>query len=379
MENVRILAGFLTASYGGVERYMVENFRRLNRTEFSMDFLTSASRVPFEEELRQAGATVFHIPSFKHPVRCYREIRKILQRRTYDCLHLNISTALLAAAAIAGRKERVPVLVHSHSSGFHDSNRRREIVYTFLHTMCKPLLKRNADSFGACSMEAAAWMFPRKVVKSGNVQILKNAIDIETFEYDESVRRKVREQLNIAADTIVLGHVGNFMPVKNHSFLLEIFQAFLAINSDARLLLIGTGELEDEIKARAQEAQLTDKILFLGYQSKTQDFYQAMDALVLPSFFEGFPLVTVEAQAAGLPCYLSDTITKAAALTELVHFISIHSAPTAWAAEINRTIHAARYSRKEEIADKGYSLEQEVRSLERMYRQITKEKEKSHV
>ena len=222
-------------------------------------------------------------------------------------------------------------------------------------------------------------MFPRKVVKSGNVQILKNAIDIETFEYDESVRRKVREQLNIAADTIVLGHVGNFMPVKNHSFLLEIFQAFLAINSDARLLLIGTGELEDEIKARAQEAQLTDKILFLGYQAKTQDFYQAMDALVLPSFFEGFPLVTVEAQAAGLPCYLSDTITKAAALTELVHFISIHSAPTAWAAEINRTIHAARYSRKEEIADKGYSLEQEVRSLERMYRQITKEKEKSHV
>lgn len=379
MGDVRILVGFLTGSYGGVEKYMMENFRILNRTKFSMDFLTSASNVPFEAELRQAGATVFHIPSFKHPLRCYREIRKILQRRTYGCIHLNISTALLVGAAIAGRKEKVPVLVHSHSSGFNDSNRKLEVLYTFLHTMCKPILKRNTDYFGACSLEAAAWMFPRNVVKSGEVHILKNAIDTDKFQYDESKRRKVRKKLNIAADTIVLGHVGNFMPVKNHSFLLEIFQAFLTLNSDARLLLLGTGELESEIKIRAQEAKLSDKILFLGYQQNTQDFYQAMDALVLPSLFEGFPLVAVEAQTAGLPCYLSDTITKASALTDLVRFISLHSSPTVWASEINQTLHSSRYSRKEEIVDKGYSLEQEVRSLEQIYSQIIKEKENSHV
>ena len=379
MGGVRILAGFLTGSYGGVERYMMENFRLLNRTKFSMDFLTSASDVPFEAELRQAGATVYHIPSFKHPVRCYREIRKILRRRTYGCIHLNISTALLAVAAVAGRREKVPVLVHSHSSGYHDRNRTREVVYTFLHRICKPMLKRNTDYFGACSLEAAAWMFPGDVVKSGRVHILKNAIDIHTFEYDESVRTKVRRELNVEADNVVLGHVGNFMPVKNHRFLLEIFQAFLALNSNARLLLLGTGELQSEIKTRAQEAKLSDKILFLGYQPNPQDFYQAMDALVLPSLFEGFPLVAVEAQTAGLPCYLSDAITKASALTDLVHFISIHRSPTVWASEMNRTLHSPRYSRHEEMVDKGYSLEQGIRSLEEIYSQIIKEKENSHV
>ncbi|MFR3483437.1 MAG: hypothetical protein ACLTXL_08045 [Clostridia bacterium] len=233
MGDVRILAGFLTGSYGGVERYMMENFRLLNRTKFSMDFLTSASDVPFEAELRQAGATVYHI----HPL----STASLLPGDPENFAASPTAASTRTSHRFIGgggrcREKEVPVGPFSRHIR---RNRTREVVCR-LHRICKPMLKRNTDYFGACSLEAAAWMFPGDVVKSGRVHILKNAIDIHTFEYDESVRTKVRRELNVEADTVVLGHVGNFMPVKNHRFLLEIFQAFLALNSNARLLLLGT-------------------------------------------------------------------------------------------------------------------------------------------
>ena len=176
----------------------------------------------------------------------------------------------------------------------------------------------------ACSKEAGEWLF-------GNTQfiVLNNGIDVSKYVFNQNIREEYRKILGFS-DELVLGHVGRFSNQKNHNFLIDIFYEIIKINKKSKLILIGTGELENEIKEKVESLSLKEKVIFLGARADVNKIMQAMDVFILPSLFEGLPVVGVEAQASGLPCIISDTVSKDVKITDSVLQISLSLPPEEW-------------------------------------------------
>jgi glycosyltransferase involved in cell wall biosynthesis len=229
-------------------------------------------------------------------------------------------------------------------------------------------LKNRADYLFTCSKEAGIAVYGKKSVKKGKVWTIPNAIDAERFSYNEEVRNKVRKELGIA-DKFVIGHVGRFGFMKNHAYLLDIFSEICKTREDAVLVLIGKGELEDDIKSKAKQLGIIDKVHFLGTHSDVERYYQAFDYFVFPSTFEGFPGSVAEAQASGLRCLVSDKITREVALTGLVSYRSIEEPALNWAKEILDNINKAaiRKDYSDVIKEKNFDVKGQAKMLEEFY------------
>ncbi len=197
---------------------------------------------------------------------------------------------------------------------------------------------------------------------------MNNAIDADKYLYNDVVRAGQRRRYGLEGKTVI-GHVGRFSEQKNHRFLVEIFDAVCRQNNDAVLMLVGSGRLETEIKAKISEYGLNGRTLFMGDRSDVYALMQAMDVFVLPSLFEGLPVVGIEAQAAGLPCVISDTVSKDVKITENVVFMSLNDTPEAWVERIIKMSGALRENKKEDIIDSGYEIRTVVALLENMYRE----------
>lgn len=170
----------------------------------------------------------------------------------------------------------------------------------------------------------------KKIVESDKFEVIFNAIDRKKFQFDQSVREEVRKELNVE-NKLVIGHVGNFCYQKNHVFLIEIFREVLKKNPNAELLLIGKGVQFESIRSKVKEMGIDSFVHFLGWRKDVERLFQAMDLFLLPSNFEGLPLVGVEAQSSGLPCVMSDTITREAKITEKCDFLSFKNTAEEWA------------------------------------------------
>ena len=192
--------------------------------------------------------------------------------------------------------------------------------------------------------------------KNGNVAILHNAVDLDVFFSKSEERKKVRKEFGISNSTIVIGHIGRFMTQKNHTFLLDIFAEFHKKHSNSVLLLVGTGELEQQIKEKIKALNLENHVKFAGVRSDIPDVLSAMDAFVLPSFYEGMPNVIIEAQATGLPCIISDTITREADITGLVKYMSLQTSAQEWADNVAKSINTERADTKEDFIKNGYDI-----------------------
>ena len=200
----------------------------------------------------------------------------------------------------------------------------------------------------APSTEAAEFMFGKDCVKKNEASLLHNGVDLSVYRYDEMKRNEIRQEFNIEAGTLLVGHVGRFNEQKNHTFLLKIFKKIYGVNSNAKLLLVGDGNLKEEIRNKALEMGIGDSIIFTGIRSDIPAMLSAMDVLVMPSFYEGMPNTVIEAQATGLRCVISDTITKEADVTGLVHYLSLNATDVEWA---ETTISQAKFPRKNTAED----------------------------
>jgi glycosyltransferase involved in cell wall biosynthesis len=227
-------------------------------------------------------------------------------------------------------------------------------------------LAKKADFLFACSDLAARDVFGDKAVDQGRVKIIHNAIDVKRFTYDQELRNKMREQLGLT-DALVLGHVGRFNYQKNHPYLIDIFAAVCEKRDDAVLLLLGEGPDMDVIKEKCRRLNLDDKVIFAGNQKETEKYYQTMDVFLLPSFFEGLPGVLMEAQAAGLRCFVSDTVTREARATDLVTYLSIDQSPASWADEILKTASYERRDTYEALAAAGFDVRQQAEGYRIFY------------
>lgn len=300
---------------GGVEAVVMNYYRHIDRSRVQFDFLvdTDSNLVPYDE-IESLGGRVFEIPPYQHVVAYQRELQRLFKQEGWKIVHSHIN-ALSVFPLRAAKKAGVPVrIAHSHST-----SGKGEYAKNALKAMLKTQANRYPTHRFACSRYAGEWLFG----KEADFDVIYNAIDLDRFAFDAETRVRTRVELGLTGGQFAIGHVGRFTAQKNHGFLIDVFEQVAKRRDDAVLLLVGSGEAEDSVKALVAERGLTDSVIFLGQRSEVNQLYSAFDTFVLPSLYEGLGLVGVEAQAAGLPCLFSDTITREVDVTGESKFLTI--------------------------------------------------------
>lgn len=300
---------------GGVEQVVMNYYSHIDRSEIQFDFLVDedSAMIP-RAAIEQLGGRVFLIPPYQQIVRYSKHLKGLFSQEGWRIVHSHInalSVFPLRAAMDAG----VPVrIAHAHSTAGAGEP---------IKNLAKAILKRFSNRYlthrFACSQYAGSWLF------GGNVpfNILPNAVELDRFRYDSRARAEVREELGLSARNLVIGHVGRFAVQKNHMFLVDIFFKILEQEPEARLLLLGEGKLKQRVFEKVSALGLTDSVMFLGQRIDVQRYYQAFDCFVLPSLYEGCPVVAIEALASKLPCFLSEEVVIDPGLERGMEFIPL--------------------------------------------------------
>lgn len=300
----------------GITSVIMNYYRNMDKQDVQTDFVVvNEISQEYRRELEADGCHIHLLPRKKNPLAYMFGLFRLLRRNRYDIVHIHGNSAMMLFDALPAKLAGVPVrIVHSHNT---------TCSHMKLHKFLLPWFRKCYTHGFACGQEAGEWLFGQETFVE-----LKNGIDLRAYRYDESVRKDFRERI-LAGDKTVLGHVGNFIEQKNHSFLLDWYAKLAGDNDNYLLLLISDGALLEQMKQKAEQLNLQDKVLFLGKTTEVSGYLQAMDAFVLPSLHEGLPVVLIEAQAAGLPCYVSDKVTTQADLTKSLTFLPIQD-PVAW-------------------------------------------------
>lgn len=305
---------------GGVESVIMNYYRHLDHTKVQFDFICDedSTRIPYDE-IKKLGGRVFLVPKYQKLPKYLKALEDLFRKNKYRIVHSNVNT-LSVFPLYAAKKAGVPIRI-SHS---HSTSNAREWKRNIIKNILRPFSKKYATDYFACSELAGRYLFGDKAFDQGKVKIIHNAIDLDKFKFDSNARKKLRKELGITEKTIVIGHVGRFVKQKNHDFLIDVFKEYHAKSPDSKLLLIGTGPLEEKIKAKVEKFNLSDSVLFLGQREDTNKLYSVMDVFCLPSLYEGLPVVGVEAQASGLPCVLSTKIDNGVKISEECIFKNIN-------------------------------------------------------
>lgn len=365
--RLRVLQVGMTRNLGGIETYLIEQFRHLDKRTIDYDFvnITGEYSICYEDEILASGSKIFKVVSrHKNPLLHYWQWFNILSQNkgVYDVIVLNTNSLEYVFPLVLGKIFGIPVrVIHSHNSGFEN---KQGLARRLLVGMNKKLLAWSANLRFACSQFAGQWMF-----KDNPYHVIYNAIDIHKYDADLKVREETRNALGLHTELTLL-HVGRFSYQKNHSFLLDIFKEVHAIQPDSVLLLVGDtteeSEFLTEVKRKIKEYGLANAVRLLGRRDDVNKIMQAADVLVMPSFFEGLTVVGIEAQASDLPLLLSDTVTKELELLPSTQFISLEAGPTAWAEAIVNSKQHNRQSRYEELKAAGYDIENETERVEKL-------------
>lgn len=354
---------------GGVEAVVMNYYKHIDRSKIQFDFIcdSDSTNIPYDE-IEKLGGKVILIPPYQKIFKYHKELKKVLQEGNYKIVHSHINT-LSIFSLFAAKCAKVPVrIAHSHST-----TNKKEKKKNLMKQILKPFSKLFATDYMCCSEYAGRWLFGNKEYDKGNVYLLNNAIDVELFKYDENVRKQIRNELNIKDDTLAIGHIGRFVEQKNHTFLINIFNEVHKQNNNSLLLLIGQGPLKERIEEKVKQLGISNSVLFLGQRNDTNKLYQAMDVFVLPSLYEGLPVVGVEAQASGLLCLLSDEMTKETKILGTTKFKYINKPALDWANDIlNNYKDYTRKSQNDNIRKNGFDIEEEGKKLEEKYFKLLK-------
>lgn len=355
---------------GGQESYLMNMYRHIDRTRVQFDFYTPfQNQMPrMTREITALGGRVWASGfPFGTDNRDYfrRGLSAFLAENTYDVVHIHSGSiyALAVGAKLARQSGARRVIVHSHCGGFANLRYRVARVAT-RHA----LLTYPTDYF-ACSHLAARWKFPPSVIRQGNYTVLKNAVDTTALHYDPTLRQATRRQLGLG-DKPIVGHVGRFALQKNHRFLIEVFAALTELEPDAQLVLAGEGELVDEVLEQVDRLGLEDRVHYLGVRQDVPALMNAFDVLVLPSFFEGLPVVGVEAQTTGLPVVTSTGVTRELPLEDLATYLPLTDTAAQWARVIQRVMELPRRDTAAEMAESGYDVRTAAQVLQQRYEEM---------
>ncbi len=357
---IRVLQVVTTMNGGGLESMIMNYYRNIDRTKIQFDFLMhrpESELKGYTDEIKILGGKIYTLPRLNPFSLSYLSKLNAFfkEHKEYSVVHVHqdcLSGIILKAAKRNGVKVRI---AHCHSSN-QDKNLKYIIKYLFRHN-----IKKYATKLLACGYIPGKWMFC-----TDNFEILHNAIDTEKFRYDKDIRSCVRKDLGIN-DSFVIGHVGRFSKVKNHLFLVRIFEEILNFEKSSKLVFVGTGEEESNIKNYVTINNLTDKITFLGPRQDVERILQAIDVFILPSKYEGVSVAEIEAQAAGLPCVVSDKVPEECDLTGNVVSVSLKEDLSTWAQTILRYKEFERKDTSEKIKMNRYDIKENVNKLMNYY------------
>ena len=352
---------------GGAESVVMTYFRNIDKSSFSFDFIceSDSTNIPYEE-IEKLGGRVIIVSPYEDTKKYVKELTAIFKNGNYDIVHSHID-ALSYLSLKAAKKAKIPVRI-AHS---HIPSTKLEMDHKFLKDVYRPLVKVNATHYFACSEVSARFLFGDKAFEKGKVFIIKNAIDLSYFKYNEKIRIKKRKELGIKDDEIVIGHIGRFVNQKNHEFILELFKNIRDNDNDVVLLLAGQGPLMTDIREKAYVMGIYDKIKFLGQVNNINKLYQAMDVFILPSFYEGNPITLIEAQCASLPCIVSEEVGESSKLLSSTTLMSLNSPLDIWSKIIiDAAQKGKRIDRTNTLKREGYDINIVIKKLEKKYREL---------
>ena len=338
---------------------VIMNYVRTTHKTVQYDFvLCGNTEQSFEDELKKLGKSVFHppYPRNKKPLKYVAWLKKIIKENGYDAVHVHGNSGTMYFDIHAAKAAGAPIrIAHSHSTSSK---------HMLVHKILKPFLNCELTHAIACSDVAGKWLFNRKYI------VLPNGIFLDKFAFSQETRSCYRKQFGIE-DNIVVGHIGYMDVEKNHMFLLKVFKRLIERENNVRLMLIGDGRLRSEIEQYISQNDLSEHVFLLGKRSDVNNLYQCMDVFVLPSLFEGLPVTLIEAQTAGLPCLVSNAVSKEANILHDMIFLDINERDIdAWCDEILRACKnkTDRLQKIEEMKKTVYNIDQCMEKVLSIYK-----------
>lgn len=375
MEKVKILYLIYSLNAGGIESLCMNILDNIDLTRFQIDFVVVKDKDTeqfYDAKVKSYGMKIFAVGDLRHGTACKylstrKDIYNLIKREKYDVVHIHCGHWDKFPDAISAKLCGVKkIIIHSHNGQLtRDTKLYR--IRCILQKLIKQLYPFVATDFFSCSDLASQWAFPSRVIKAGKVVYIKNGIDLNRFKYSDELRAKYRHEFGFK-DEFVVGHIGRMSEQKNHEFLIDVFNEIVKKKPNSKLLLIGKGELENQIKGKVSRLNLLDKVVFLGTTSEIPGVLAAIDAFVFPSRFEGLPVVGIEAQAMGVPIFASDRISNDVKITEAWHTISLEKSKEEWADIIFKT-DLLRINEKcrKNIEDAGFDIRDTTKKISNIY------------
>lgn len=354
----------------GVESVLMNYYRHIDRDKIQFDFLLHWDTDDYDKEVEALGGRVYRLPAWMM-YRRFAEWRKALGEKFEeikpDIIHVHF-TNMGRFVVYEANKAGIPVIAHSHGANDTEGFSKRLIrrCYNIFYPW-------RATAYLACAQLAGEWLFGKKIVRQSNFKVLKNAIDVGSFSYNPETRKRIRDELGLEEQQWVIGHTGRFDIEKNHNFLIEVFAEIRKHDKNAVLVLAGDGPLRDKIEKMTDALGFGENVLkFLGIRSDIADVLQAYDLFIMPSHNEGLGLAAIEAQAAGVPCLLSDIFPPEAIVTDNVKCLPLSAEASRWA---ETALQLKGYERKDTsdiMRKKGWDIHDNAKQLAEYYYSLVK-------
>ena len=354
----------------GAQSYSMNILRNIDTSRFQIDFAVNYIHPNgYEKEMEQYGSGIHVVPKFN--VINYQKYKRswdaLLEKEKYDIVHGNVSSTAGIYLKEA-KKNGCATIAHSHSAGYRGNALERIVKRVFTAGA-----KKYADYWFACAESAAIRMFGKNYRQNPNYYDMPNAIDTSRYLFDPVKRDNIRKSLQLEEGVILYGHVGSFSTPKNHTFLIDVFQQiYKQQGKKAYLVLVGDGALREQIEQKVVQCGLQKQVVFTGSVENVHEYLMAMDVLIFPSLFEGFPVALLEAQATGLYSVVSDSITEEVNLTQCIVPLSLEEGAGKWAETAQWIPKIDRISMNQIIAGTRYNMQKSVTVLTTLYEEMSK-------
>ena len=365
MKPIRVLQVIGGLNRGGAETMLVNLYKAIDKSKVQFDFVVhSAEQDAYVQEIKELGGKIYVFPKYtlKNHFAYKRHWRNFLKNHSeYKVVHSHVRSYAIVFLRIA-KKMGLKTIVHSHSTS--NGSGKKAIIKNLMQLP----LRKECDYLFACSKISGQWLFGKDVVEKPNYKMIKNAIDTSKYVVENGVRDKLRKEFGAESKT-VYGHVGRLSAPKNHRFLLEIFKEILKKEKNSLLLIVGQGECRQQIESYIEELDLKENVIMTGVRGDIPQVLSAMDVFLFPSLWEGLPVTVVEAQAAGLPCLVSDKVTDEVKVSETVLYLPIDKGTEIWV-ENALKLKGQRFDVIENIKKAGFDVAESAKELEIFYKSI---------
>ena len=362
-DKVKVLEVLPGLNYGGSQAMIVNICKAIDKKRIQCDFVIDhEDLIDMKPLVEGLGSKVYVMPSFKGTN--ILEIKKAWndffnEHQEYQIIHSHIRSYAAIFLKIA-KRHGLKTIIHSHNT----SNGKG--LGSLIKNILQLPLRNIADYFFACSLEAGEWLFGEKVCKSDKFHVINNAIDTDRFSFNEDIRNAYREKFGLHNEKVFI-QVGRFTKQKNYLFTIDIFNKYLETDPEAKLFIVGDGEMEEEVINKINRLNINERVIILSHRSDIDSLLQMADYYLMPSIYEGLSVAAVEAQASGIRCLLSDQIDRNVEITELCTFIPLNV--DAWVKEMSKAP-GLRLDTKDDIIKAGFDVNTTARWLRDFYESI---------